>query len=1041
MTNTIGTFAILVITTIFVFLFSGIVIAQLSCQAVTSCSGTGNVELIKMSAESNAHGALPTKSSYSYSLCCSGIQGLKAGTGDLTQDIMRLSGESNAHAESPGETNYNYAVKLAIDNNPQVIGFRCEYLEGGCDDTYPDCIITLSDQTNAHLAECGHTDAYTQAICCMVDIDTTNPTITDDYAHDGTWVNIEHDITLDPQDELDGSGIGEVKYCWDQGVGPKCGNGVCDVGESFGNCCQDCSCLGPGDCWCDLGEPCDVSQGISLVSPWTILISGDIDDTLRYQAWDNAGNPSEEIGNISVKVDNTPPVTNCVNCPSGQIGNGRNIDLNPTDSTSDVDYTKYCVIEKPASCDPANGQLYDEQQKISVGFGCPIPDTCEYELKYFSMDIAENQEAVKSANIVVNRTLPWCSLDSLPTYTTNNQISLQWDGDDPGGDPLDKFEIQFKRRDTPNDEWELWSSVGSFQPTVKSTTFDASQHGGDGEYEFKCVLSTTTGEQSEPDLTSTILDTREPSVSFNLPQWSNQENFSISWTASDGLSGLDFTIIFVNSNQWRQVSGTTTSQDYQGQSGKSYDIKLEVHDKAGNSKQTGELTITVDTDPPSCSISPLGEFTNKKEFNISWSSPDQDVDSYDICINSDGSECSQPNLNWGDLTVTSKEFTGTQGNKYYFRCRAIDKAGNTGDWSSSVSTTIDAEPPELDEKFTREVIAGDVLEDLEVNATVTDDFGIKDVVLILGEDEIDPKSKTGTSGDNIWTLKWEIPYSTYGSYNGFTITVTDINNNVDIDEFNYSILDCQPGQIRSCDPRDPSTDKLYDKGVCRHSGNRTCRSDGQWGNCTGGTLPSEEDCNDLDDDCDGKTDEDLERKECGFNNIGICRLGLRDCVNGDWGDCVGAKLPADEEVCGNGWDDDCNGFTDDGCVDVCTDGDTQPCGHSDTGICKLGYQICSGAMWDDTCHNVVYPETELCDDDDDNDCDGYTDCDDTDCIGTSVCDVIDGNGPEPFPWWILSIIGVIVLVALAILWLIFRRKGEELTWDTLKKKWESPDWF
>lgn len=1002
MTNTIGTFAILLITTIFVFLFSGIVIAQqLSCQALASCSDT-DVELLEISAEYNAHAALVGESSYPYSLCCSGIEGLKAGTGDYPQDVLRLSGESNAHAERPDYDNYTNVVTLSIDNNPQVLNFSCKYLEEGCVLEFTDCIITLSNQTNAHLAGCNSPNAYTPAVCCKIEVDNIAPTIIHVYDYHNTWTRGQQTITLNA-DDLDGSGVAQIRYCWYDG------GSDCDPGGS--------------------GATVVSGQDSTTI---TIASTEDKDDTLKYQAVDYAANPSQN-GSVIIKVDNTPPVTSCMNCPSGQIGNGRDIDLNPTDTPSEVDYTKYCVAEKPGSCDPANGQLYDEQQKISVGFGCPIPDTCEYDLNYFSVDIAGNQEAVKGMDIVVNRTLPWCSLDSLPTYTTNSQISLQWDGDDPGGDPLDKFEIQFRRTESIE-----WSTIGNFPPSVKSTTFDASQNGGDGEYQFKCVLSTTTGEQSEPDLTSTILDTREPSVSFSLPEWSNQENFSISWTASDSLSGLDFTVIFVNSNQWRQISGTTTSQDYQGQSGQSYDVKLDVRDKAGNSMETDELTITVDTDPPGCSISPLGEFTNKKEFNISWSSPDQDAESYDICINSDGSECTQPNLNWGDLTSTSKEFTGTHGNKYYFQCRAEDMAGNTGDWSSSVSTTIDANPPELDEKFTREVIAGDVLEELEVNATVTDDFGIKDVVLILGDDEINPKSKTGTSGDNVWTLIWEIPYSTYGSYNGFTITVTDINNNVDTDEFNYSILDCRPGQIRSCDPRDPSTDKLYEKGVCRHSGNRTCGPDGQWSNCTGGTLPSEEDCNNLDDDCDGKTDEDLERKECGFNNVGICRLGLRDCVNGDWGDCVGAKLPADDEVCGNSWDDNCDGAIDEGCI--CNEGDTQPCGSSNVGICKMGTQFCSGGQMGQ-CIGMVLPGTEVCDDYLDNDCDGYTDCDDTDCIGFLECEGPDGPDGEPFPWWILSIIGVIVLVVLAVLWLIFKRKGEELTWDTLKKKWESPDWF
>ncbi len=990
---------ILVLSTL---ILPGIVSAQINCQASTSCS---DVELMGMSDESNAHAALAGQGSGYSKLCCSGVMGLQEGSGDLTQDILRLSAQYNAHVENPSLNNYNNLVTLSIDNNPQVIGFECNYRSGGCI-TGDDCIITLSAETNAHVAGCGSANPYIPAICCKVTIDTENSTISDDYTHDGAWVNGEHDITLDPQDEQGGSGIKEVRYCW--------------------------------------GASCNPSQGTALSSPYIIHISGTRDDTLRYQAWDNAGNPSD-TGSISVKLDNTPPVTVCGNCPTGQIGNGRDIDLNPTDSHSDIAYTKYCVYEKPGYCDPTgiDGQTYDEIQKIPVGYNCPVSQTCEYVVRYYSVDNTGNQESINSNDIVVNRTLPWCSFESLPIYTTNNQITLHWDGSDPGGDPLDKFRIEFRRRDHPQDTWSQWSLVGDFSPSTKSTTFDASQY-GNGEYEFMCVLYTVPGEQSEPDITSTTLDAQTPSISFNLPEWSSQETFEITWSASDSCSGVNHTIIYVNSSPWRQVPGTTTSQQYTGQDGESYAIKLTVYDKAGNSMESGELTITVDTQPPGCSITPLGGFTNTSTFDLSWSSPDQDAESFDICLREDVSDCTNILPDWKGLTTTSKKFTGTQGSTYYFRCRATDRAGNPGEWSDAETTTIDTEAPDLTSDkpdYPDELVAGDVMEELVVNATVNDDFGIGDVSLVIGETEISPKEKTGTTGDTQWTLTWEIPYTTYGSYQGFTITMTDTNGNVDTQVFNYTISDCIYGQVRPCDPRDPTTNIPYDKGVCRHSGNITCGPDGMWGNCTGGTFPSDEVCNGLDDNCNGEVDDGLESQPCGpldavIWDKSICKLGTKSCVSGTWSTCKGARYPENQEICGNGWDDNCDGYEDEDC-ECSTEGETQPCGVSNVGICQLGTKICEGGKWS-ACQNAVIPETEICSDNLDNDCDGYTDCDDSDCYGGSVC---EGPGPrpptdgEPFPWWLLIVIGVAMLVVLAVLLAYFRRQGEELTWETVKKKW------
>lgn len=65
-------------------------------------------------------------------------------------------------------------------------------------------------------------------------------------------------------------------------------------------------------------------------------------------------------------------------------------------------------------------------------------------------------------------------------------------------------------------------------------------------------------------------------------------------------------------------------------------------------------------------------------------------------------------------------------------------------------------------------------------------------------------------------------------------------------------------------------------------------------------------------------------RECpGNSDIGVCTPGTQTCVSGLWGECIGAILPSLEEC--NGLDDDCNGTPDDGasengCVWRCVDG-------------------------------------------------------------------------------------------------------------------------
>lgn len=66
-------------------------------------------------------------------------------------------------------------------------------------------------------------------------------------------------------------------------------------------------------------------------------------------------------------------------------------------------------------------------------------------------------------------------------------------------------------------------------------------------------------------------------------------------------------------------------------------------------------------------------------------------------------------------------------------------------------------------------------------------------------------------------------------------------------------------------------------------------------------------------------------RECGVTNVGVCNLGTQYCQeNYTWGDCLGAVYPQKEQC--NGIDDDCDGKTDNECCSQdsdCEDGN--PC--------------------------------------------------------------------------------------------------------------------
>jgi hypothetical protein len=125
-------------------------------------------------------------------------------------------------------------------------------------------------------------------------------------------------------------------------------------------------------------------------------------------------------------------------------------------------------------------------------------------------------------------------------------------------------------------------------------------------------------------------------------------------------------------------------------------IFIRIWDAAGNEYRTNATRILLDMTPPTVSMTSLPPKSETLIFQVSWDGSDllTGVSSYDVQYRSDGDW-----VRWLDgYRAGSINFSGQDGTAYFFRVRAMDGAGNTGEFAEAGPVSIvlpDTRPPKI----------------------------------------------------------------------------------------------------------------------------------------------------------------------------------------------------------------------------------------------------------------------------------------------------------------------------------------------------------
>jgi len=617
---------------------------------------------------------------------------------------------------------------IICDTNPDTIPDEIKDIE----ETVTSYTCTFSDGTSNyfHIRAVDNAGNWGDAVHLgPFYIDTESPTITDDYEYDGIWVNVDQTVTLTPNDTT--SGIKLVKYC----------------------------------------EGVDCIPDIELSSPYQLSYTMDQDTIVRYQAWDNAENPSA-IGEYNVKLDKTEPSASIIINNDATYTNNPQVTLTLTYSDA-LSGVKECRYSNDGSTwTDWEGCVTTKSWMLSEGDGTK---TVYYEVKDNAGNVKQVSDTIfldtknpTTTDDYVEKDGVWQNSDQTITLTPS-------DPEPSSGVAWTKYCVDTENISTPDISYE--------EPIVISV---------EGIWYLRYHSADNAGNVQNIVSREVKIDKTPPSVSVTgAPQeWTNQDA-QAGVECSDSLSGCDensyrlyisdeeLTECPTNYSQYTLVSPQTISSHVW--------VCGAAKDNAGNTGFSSPVEFKVDEDAPYF-IEIVTDKTYYKDGDqitvlIEVSDKTSGVDKVYVDFSSIGGtleECLLQDGNYLCESMVDQPLDGI----YEILIVAKDLASNEN--QTSVSIYVDNTPPNITN------ITGNI--SVEVNQSILIEVNTTDEMSRVGEVIL---CYTGVEGDSTCIpmtkneiFEAEIPPQPKSGVVSYNVTVIDnVGNSITSKNYYVKIYD------------------------------------------------------------------------------------------------------------------------------------------------------------------------------------------------------------------------------------------------------------